>query len=132
MAMIQTDPKTDLQNKSCLSGAISKFICGSPRTCFWRMMQRERERDVNVAEIFSGVGSIEAAAEEKGLKAVSFDKLQDASQNVLCRSGLVQCMFLIAVVINGLVWLAPIANGLPQIHWGMCPFHSLLLAMKWV
>ena len=65
-------------------------------------------RDANVAEIFSGVGSIKAAAEKRSFKAVSFDKLQDACQNVLVRSGLIQCVLLIAsVVTGGLVWIAP-------------------------
>ena len=70
-------------------------------------------RDLDCVEIFAGVGSIAAAAAEKGLHAAAYDKgripgVTEETEDILTLQGLRGAIALVMrLVSHGLLWLAP-------------------------
>ena len=50
------------------------------------------DRDLDVVELWAGVGSVAAAAEGRKLQAQSFDILQGQDQNICARPGFVSAL----------------------------------------
>ena len=70
-------------------------------------------RDLDCVEIFAGVGSIAAAAAEKGLRAAAYDKgripgVTEETEDILTLQGFRGAIALVMrLVSHGLLWLAP-------------------------
>ena len=70
-------------------------------------------RDLDCVEIFAGVGSIAAAAAEKGLRAAAYDKWRipgatEEAEDILTLQGFRGAIALVMrLVSHGLLWLAP-------------------------
>ena len=65
-------------------------------------------RDVDVAELWSGVGNIQRAASSSGFQAVSFDLRNSPAQDMRTAGGFLAAVSLISKVkVGGLAWLAP-------------------------
>ena len=79
---------------------------------------------LDMVEIFSGVGSIAAAARQAGYSAGTFDIEDSPSQDAMTRSGAEEAIRLVASVrANGLVWIAPECKtfcGLCSMQTGRC------------
>ncbi len=83
---------------------------------------RRLPRDLDCAEMFSGVGSVRRAAEQAGKRAEGYDKnripgVTDCSNNPACEDILTRAGFMTALKLvfrltpGGLLWLAPMCNS---------------------
>ena len=71
-----------------------------------------QHHDLDVVEIFSGVGAIVAAAEAVGCRTASFDKQSDPRQDILDPTGFQNALSLVLRLRpSGLLWLAPMCNS---------------------
>ena len=69
-------------------------------------------RDLDCAEIFSGVQSVVRAARERGMRAQGFDKLHDPKDDITTPTGFRRAVTLVMrLAAGGLLWLAPVCSS---------------------
>ena len=90
-----------------------------------------RRRDMNVVEIWSGVGAIVAAAAAQGLQAAPFDKYRtpgvtdtqnaESTEDILSQVGFLRAVHLVTrLVEGGLLWLAPVCASFVFMNASRC------------
>ena len=83
-------------------------------------------RALDCVEIFAGVGSIAAAAAEKGLKATTYDKLRipgvtEQAEDITTLQGFRAAIALVMrLVVHGLLWLAPECSSWTWMNCSRC------------
>jgi hypothetical protein len=78
-------------------------------------------RDLDVFEVWAGVGSIVKAARRHKLNAASMEILDDSSQDVSSASGFMNAVQLVlSLKIGGLLWLAPVCSSFVWLSSSVC------------
>ena len=78
-------------------------------------------RDLDVFEVWAGVGSIVKAARRHKLNAASMEILDDSSQDASSASGFMNAVRLVlSLKIGGLLWLAPVCSSFVWLSSSVC------------
>lgn len=109
-------------------------------TCLGDVLDRaggaDQHRELDVFEVWSGVGSIFAAAQKAGLTAAAFeltripgvtdDPNNAETEDLLCQSGFLRCVAKVLTVREkGLVWMGPPCSSWVFLNQAKCKRNSL-------
>jgi hypothetical protein len=83
-------------------------------------------RDLDVVELWCGVGSVVRAALQRGQRAVGFDKIKSKEQDLTTKDGFEAALILVLrLVIGGLLWEAPVCSSFGFANSSRCKRNEL-------
>jgi hypothetical protein len=83
-------------------------------------------RDLDVVELWCGVGSVVRAALQRGQRAVGFDKVKSQKQDLTTKDGFEAALSLVLrLVIGGLLWEAPVCSSFGFANSSRCKRNEL-------
>jgi hypothetical protein len=83
-------------------------------------------RDLDVVELWCGVGSVVRAALQRGQRAVGFDKIKSEEQDLTTKDGFEAALILVLrLVIGGLLWEAPVCSSFGFANSSRCKRNEL-------
>jgi hypothetical protein len=83
-------------------------------------------RDLDVVELWCGVGSVVRAALQRGQRAVGFDKAKSQEQDLTTKDGFEAALSLVLrLVIGGLLWEAPVCSSFGFANSSRCKRNEL-------
>jgi hypothetical protein len=91
------------------------------------VLSRDLEtRDLDVVELWCGVGSVVRAALQRGQRAVGFDKIKSQAQDLTTKDGFEAALILVLrLVIGGLLWEAPVCSSFGFANSSRCKRNEL-------
>jgi hypothetical protein len=83
-------------------------------------------RNLDVVELWCGVGSVVQAAMQRGQRAVGFDKIKTQEQDLTTKDGFEAALILVLrLVIGGLLWEAPVCSSFGFANSSRCKRNEL-------
>ncbi len=102
----ERQPSSMVFHNVCLFGWTIDAVLHSPH---WLSFPQ----DLDVVEVWCGVGSIVRAARGKGMRAEGFDKKLDEANDITTKGGFLRALTLVMRLrIYGLLWMAPVCASM--------------------